>query len=355
MRKASVLILFSLPTAFFPDGSPDPFGQESVLSRLQAVEEALRSLGHSVKRLEPKGNLSSFLIKLLESRVDLVFNLCEEFLGQTQLEMNVAALLEMMGIPFTGSSALTLGLSQDKGKTKSILAHHGIPTPSYRVWLPGDDDLLSDLQFPLIVKPLREDASLGIDNDALVWDQNALQQQMQKVYRLHGQAALIEEYIEGRELNVSILGNEPPQILPISEIDFSTMPSHLPKICGYASKWVESSLEFTHTLPRCPALLPSQIEEKVINISLSAYRIMDCRDYARVDIRLSPAGIPYVLEVNANPDISPDAGMTRSARIAGFTYPEFIARILELVQARSMRIRPLRRSRKASSKKEPRV
>jgi len=353
MKKPSILILFSLPAPFLPNGAPDIIGQESVLSRLYAVQEALRSLGYRVETLEARGELSPFLKKIRSADADLIFNLCEEFLGRTRLEMNVAALLELMDIPFTGSSALALGLSQDKGKTKALLAAHGIPTPAYRVWQPGMDRVLSDLRFPLIIKPLREDASLGIDNDAFILDEKTLKRQVQKIYQEYGQPALVEEYIEGRELNVSILGNDDPQVLPVSEIDFSSMPPGLPKICGYAAKWVENSQEFAYTVPRCPTPLPPRIEKKVKKISLAAYQIMECRDYARVDIRLSPRGIPHVLEINANPDISPDAGMTRSAKTAGFTYPEFIGHIVELSWARSRPLHSRGRSPKGSREKEP--
>jgi D-alanine-D-alanine ligase len=334
VKKTSVLILYSLPAPFFSNGTPDTIGQESVLSRLQAVQQALCSLGYPVQTLEAKGEISLLLKRIRSAKADVVFNLCEEFLGRTRLEMNLAALLELLDIPFTGSSALVLGLSQDKGKTKSILAQHGIPTPAYRVWQPGLDGLLKGLQFPLIIKPLREDASLGIDNDAFIRDEKALKQRVHKIFHGYRQPALVEEYIEGRELNISILGNKDPRVLPISEIDFSSMPPGWPKICGYAAKWVEGSQEFSFTVPRCPAPLSQKIEKKLKEVSLLSYRVMECRDYARVDIRLSPQGIPYVLEINANPDISPDAGMTRSAQMAGFTYPEFISYIVELGRAR---------------------
>jgi D-alanine-D-alanine ligase len=334
MKKKSLLILYSLPHPFLPDGSADVFGPKSVLSRLKAVRDALLSLGYRVKNLEMKEDLTPRIDEISASRADLIFNLCEEFRGQTRLEMHVAALLELLNIPFTGSSALVLGLSQDKGKTKSILSHYGVPTPPYEVAPFGEDIPMGRLRFPLIVKPLLEDASLGISNDALVQDRSSLLQQVEKIHWVHRQPALVEEYIEGRELNVSILGNEELQILPISEIDFSTMPPGIPRICGYEAKWVEASQEFTHTVPLCPAPLSPEVEERVKKASLRAYQVLGCRDYARVDIRLSPEEIPYVLEINANPDISPDAGMTRSAKAAGLAYPQFVGRIVDLAWSR---------------------
>ncbi len=345
MKKQSLLILYSLPAPFFPDGSPDIIGEESVLSRLKAVEEALSSLNYSVQSLEMEGDLPSLLDQIISCQADLIFNLCEEYIGRTKWEMNIAALLEILDIPFTGSSALVLGLSQDKGKTKALLSHAGIPTPAYRVWQPGREESFAGLEFPLIVKPLREDASLGIDNKAYVRDESALRHRVQKIWRDYGQPAIVEEYIDGRELNISILGNEDLQVLPISEIDFSTLPPGLPKICGYAAKWMEGSQEFAHTIPCCPASLIPEIEKKVTETALEAYRVMECRDYARVDIRLSLEGVPFVLEINANPDISLDAGMSRSAKAAGLTYAEFIGRIVEIAQARHhSRLRRSRRS-----------
>ena len=330
----SILILYSFPLTFMPDGSPDHAVQESVLSRLQAVEDALRRLGYATKTLEVTGNLLELVQEIRSGRDDLVFNLCEEFLGCSQLEMNVAAVLELLQVPFTGSSPLTLGLTQDKGKTKTILAACGIPTPAFRVWQPREPSRIAGLRFPLFVKPLLEDASLGIDNEAFVRDETALLRQIQKIYQVHKQPVLIEEYIEGRELNVSILGPDPLDVLPISEIDFSTLPPGLPKICSYAAKWEEESREYVSTLPVCPAPLSPQVESQVKEISLQAYRIMECRDYGRVDIRLSAEDIPYVLEVNANPDISTDAGMPRSAKAAGLDYDQLIGRIVETAWAR---------------------
>ncbi|MGQ9693416.1 MAG: D-alanine--D-alanine ligase family protein [Thermodesulfobacteriota bacterium] len=339
MSKSSILILFSYP--FFPNGSPDKLGIKSVKDRLKAVHKALKSLGYKVFQLEVQTNLIDLIRKILDARVDVIFNLCEEFAGQTSLEMNVAAILELLNIPFTGSPAFVLGLTQDKGKTKAILAHAGISTPNYQICYPGEEDNLIKINFPLIVKPLREDASLGIDNESLVKEASSLKHQVKKIHQNYNQPALLEEYIEGRELNVSIIGNSTPRALPISEIDLSSLPPELPKICGYDAKWQEQSLEFRHSVPICPAPLSPEMEKEIVEISLKVYQVMECRDYARVDIRLDAQGTPYVLEVNANPDISPDAGLIRSAKAAGFTYEEFIGYIVELAKKRKSNLPPL--------------
>jgi D-alanine-D-alanine ligase len=337
MSKASILVLYSLPLPCFPDGTPDPIGRKSSLDRLHSVAEALRAAGHRPQALEFKDDWAAVLRKIARIGPDLVFNLCEEFRGHSKLEMNIAALLEMIAIPFTGSSSLVLGLSQDKGKTKSLLARHGIPTPPGVVYAPGERRIRPSLRYPLISKPVNEDGSLGIDNDALCPDEKALRRKVKSIHRSYRQPALVEEYIEGRELNVSIIGNEKPRVLPISEIDFSTLPAGLPKICSYSAKWMEGTNEFIHTRGICPAPLSPAVRKRVEAVALQSYRLLDCRDYARVDIRLSRGGIPYVLEINANPDISPDAGMIRSAKAAGYSYAAFIGRIAEIALSRIRR------------------
>ena len=337
MKNAFIIVLYSLPLPSFPDGTPDHIGHNSSLDRLHSVVKALRASGYRIQILEFKDDWATVLKKISQYRMDLIFNLCEEFRGHSKLEMNIAALLELIEAPFTGSSSLVLGLSQDKGKTKSLLANHGIPTPACAIYAPGDRRISPSLRYPLIAKPAYEDGSLGIDNDAFAADEKYLRKKVTSIHRSYRQPALVEEYIEGRELNVSIIGNEKAKVLPISEIDFSTLPSGLPKICSYAAKWLEGSREFTHTQPLCPADLPPDIRERVNTVALQSYRLLDCRDYARVDIRLSARGVPYVLEINANPDISPDSGMVRSALAAGFSYNSFISRIAEVALARSRR------------------
>lgn len=197
------------------------------------------------------------------------------------------------------------------------------------------DDL--QLSFPLIVKPSSEDASIGIENASVVKDFDSLRKRIENVVNVLNQPALVEEYIEGRELNVAVVGNDKPVVLPISEIDFSKLPPDYPCIVTYNAKWVEGTAEFVGTVGTCPTNLEPELEKLIRQIALKAYQLMEIRDYARVDIRLDTDNIPVVLEVNPNPNISHDAGFARSARAAGLTYEEMITKIAEYALERSRR------------------
>jgi D-alanine-D-alanine ligase len=184
------------------------------------------------------------------------------------------------------------------------------------------------MEFPLIVKPIHEDASLGIHQEAVVWDPTQLERQINYISGRYDQPALVESFVEGRELNVSLVGDGELRVLPISEIDFSDMPPDVPRICSYRAKWVLDSPEYQGTKPVCPALLPPAVEERVKGIALEAFSLVGCRDYGRVDIRLDKADVPYVLEVNPNPAISMNEGLARSVATSGMSYGDFIAEIV---------------------------
>ena len=192
---------------------------------------------------------------LRELHPDVVFNLCESVYGNSCWEMNIPALLELFRIPYTGSSALTLGLCQDKGKVKDILLSQGILTPRYKIFDRKVNHIRGNI-FPIIVKPLHEDGSLGISKESVVFDDEALASRIQYVIEKYNQPALVEEFIEGRELNVGLLEtNGKVGVLPISEIDYSEFPEGIPRICGYEAKWVSDSTEYQKSKPICPAPL----------------------------------------------------------------------------------------------------
>jgi len=298
----------------------------------RAVLKALFRLKHQGELIPLGNDLLAFGKRLVKFKPDLVFNLCEAFWGNARQEMNIAGFLEMLGIPFTGSRSLCLGLSQDKARTKDLLLQKGLPTPRYVLVRPEEHyPHLNNLSFPLIVKPRFEDASQGIDAASVVEDTVAAMKRVHYVHEVYRQGALVEEFIEGRELNVAILGDRQLKVLPVAEIQFAKELIR-PIVC-FDGKWQPESASYQGTTPVCPAKLTAKQDLLVRDVALRAYKFLECRDYARVDMRLRD-GKPYILEVNANPDISPDAGLARAARVAGIRYPEMIERILNMAVQR---------------------
>ena len=297
-----------------------------------AVLQALLALGHQAELLPLVDDLADFIRRLGDYGPELVFNLCEGFWGDARQEMNVAGVFEMLGIPFTGSSALVLGLTQDKVLTKSLLKQKGLSTPAYvLVGLDETAPTFENLKFPLIVKPAHEDASQGIEHQSVVENRRALLRRVKYVHQTYRQPALVEEYIEGRELNVTVLGHSKPKVLPISEILFD--PSLPRAMVCFDSKWSPESAAYKGTRPQCPAELSAREQLLVNLVAMHAFKLLGCRDYARVDIRLRNFSA-YILEINANPDISPEAGVARSAAAEGLSYVQLIERILKSASKR---------------------
>ncbi|RPI05859.1 MAG: ATP-grasp domain-containing protein [Ignavibacteriae bacterium] len=310
-----------------------------VIEEREQVEKALQDKGYRTSLFNIDGDIKR-LIKFIEvQKPDIIFNLCESLMGESLHEMHVAGIYELMNVPYTGAATLALGTCLDKVRTKDILRAHGIPTAKHLISTKIESCHVAEagMHFPLIVKPIHEDASMGIENSSVVTTIPSLQRQIAAIIKSFNEPALVEEYIEGRELNVAIIGNEEPMVLPISEIDFSKLPPGYPKIVTYNAKWVEGTPEYTGTVGTCPAPLERAVEERVKEVALKAYQLMEIRDYARVDIRLDASNTPYVLEVNPNPDISCDAGFARSARAAGMTFDDMIVRIVETALERSRR------------------
>ncbi len=331
--KIKAGILFNLPSKPARGESIDYLAEAEVLDQVDAVQRSLEKLGVGYQLFPIKDDVEDLVTALKQYRPDVVVNLCEGFRGNSHLEMHVPAILEILGIPYTGADPLALGLCQDKGLAKDLLRAHNVPTPKYQI-MEESGRLRSDLKFPLFIKPLKEDASIGVSKRSFVRDFGELKAQVDYVNKVYGQPALVEEFIDGRELNVSVLGDKDPLVLPISEIIFDLQDGL--KIVDYASKWLKESEEYARTRPVCPADLDDEVRRIVEEVALKAYRALRCRDYARVDIRLeSRTKIPYVLEVNPNPDISPEAGFNRSLKAANITFEDFIMIILNFALKRS--------------------
>lgn len=329
----NVAVCFNLvPAVSLRGESIDRIAEEGAEQEAQAVATALSELGHKPSLVALGEDITGFATELRKLQPDVIFNLCEAFWGDSRKEMHVAALLDLLGFAYTGAPPLTLGLTQDKARTKDLLSRHQLPTPNYCLVNPGEHySCVKNLNYPLIVKPCREDASQGITNDSVVSDEDKLRARIDYVHTTYHQGALVEEFIAGREINVAVLGNDPHDVLPPSEIVFH--PELELPIVSYEGKWLEQSQHYKMTEPLCPAPLEAQTETQLRDIALRAYMLLECRDYARVDVRLRD-GAPYILEVNANPDVSPEAGLARSARQAGMSYPQLIDRILAMASKR---------------------
>ncbi len=304
-----------------------------VHDEIPIIEAVLRDAGWEPLLLPVGKDILGALGTLSLRRPRAVINLCDDLLGRSDHEMHFAGALELLDIAYSGAPPLALGLCRDKVKTKLILRGHGIPTAPFI--LAGDPDArLEGLCFPVIAKPAAEDGSLGITDASVAADERAARLAIAAVLDAYG-PVLVEEYIEGRELNVPVLGNDPPRVLPVSEIDFSGLAPGMPHICGYEAKWEQGDARYGGTVGICPAAIEDNLRDRIEHWSSLAFRVLGLRDYARIDWRLSPTRGLIALEANPNPDISPTSGFLRSVRAAGSDYPKFIGLLVEETLARS--------------------
>jgi D-alanine-D-alanine ligase len=320
----------------------------TVKEEINALVKALQETGFDARAVNIKDDFGRLLAALTTPRPDVVFNLVEYFNDDPLQEDRVAALYDLLRVPYTGSPPLTLAMCQRKGLTKQILKSHRIPIPRY---IMVNDEAIPDdldgLEFPLIVKPAWEDASAGVDEQAVVENRGRLEERVAKTVAEYKQPALVEEFIEGRELGVSILGNQNPRVLPPEEADFSKLPSNYRGILTFESKWDPLHEAFHLGELICPASLTRSVQEKLDSIALRTYQIMGCRDYARIDMRLDQRNRIFVLEVNPNPDLTEGVGFMASARAAGLSFSDTLRLIVEEALERGQRARPAAPSRKA--------
>ncbi len=297
---------------------------------MRLVAEAIASAvtGSSGARvvLAPIRHPSDVMRVVRQSRPDLVVNLCESLRRDARFEPAVAFLLERLGVPFTGSPAETLRICLDKATCNSVLLAEGVPVPP--TFLARDPDRLPPgIPVPCIVKPSREDGSTGIDNSSVVRDPAKLADRVRRVVDNLRQPAVVQGFVEGRELNVALLG-DPLRVVFITEIDFGRLEAGLPKIVSYASKWVPGSPEWEGSQV-IAAELDAATRARVEGVARAAARAVKMRGYGRVDIRLTPEGQPFVIDVNPNCDLDPEAGFAGAGRRAGLSYEQVVWRILD--------------------------
>jgi D-alanine-D-alanine ligase len=312
---------------------------------LGQIEETLRGLGHETTRVGVASDVEPVIAALNAADPAIVFNLAESFGGKSALESNVAALLNLLGLRYTGSSPAGLLMAGDKSLTKQVLGFQKILTPQFAAIFRGALDHVGDLKFPLIVKPPQEDASLGITSKSVVRDIKELFGMMDSLQREFQSPVLVEEFVEGREFYVGLLGNVQPQALPVIELDFSAFPADRPKVASYEAKWGEggtggtgeSGAEFAGTTSVFPTDLSPELTARMQAVAVEAFNALRLRDYGRVDLRVTPDEQIYVIEVNPNCYLERTGEFARAAAAAGITHDALVARIIELAQARYSR------------------
>ncbi|MBN2361159.1 MAG: ATP-grasp domain-containing protein [Deltaproteobacteria bacterium] len=327
-------ILFNDDSGHARGETNDALAVTAVLDEVRAVELACRSSGFDSVQIPATRDIGKLVAALEKARPDVVFNLAEALGGESQLEAGVAFLLDLLGVVYTGSPPLTLAAALDKPLAKALLHQRSVPTP--RSWvLDRGDEPLEALPAVCIVKPAREDASHGISLDSVVRSPEAARARARYLIEKYGQPALIEEFVEGREFNVSLLGDgRSTQVLALTEIDFSGFPAGKPRLVTYAAKWQPDSPEYQGSPSIAAREVSPAVADRIRAAALAAYTALGVRDYGRIDIRLAADDTPLVLDVNPNPDLSPDAGLARAAARSGISYDRLIASIVYSARAR---------------------
>jgi D-alanine-D-alanine ligase len=344
-RKASVLVLYNFcgedeyetlrervlsGEVVSPTGDNKDLESISTLrEEIDAIVNALRAEGFDCRAVNVEDDFDRLLASLTSPRPDVVFNLVEYFNDDPLQEECVAGLYDLLRIPYTGSPPMTLAICQKKGLAKQILQAFKVATPRYKLAKERPVPKLTGLRYPLIVKPAWEDASAGVDDLAVVEDRAQLEARVGMILDEYKQPALIEEFIEGRELGVSVIGNKNPRVLPVEELDFSELPPNHRRIISYESKWDPLHEAFHMGKLVCPAKLSRVVMAKVKRTALRAYQALGCRDYARIDMRLDRENRLFVLEVNPNPDLTQGVGLIASAKAADIPFPAALRMIVE--------------------------
>lgn len=326
-RSTAAVSAFSFPgtmkVALLFDGisALGPTPDLDILKTVEVVETVLKDDGHQVVRV-PVNPDARWIERMRRGRFDLAFNLCECVDGVAALEPAVIGVLELLKVPFTGSSLATTALCLHKPLVNAMLDRAGLPVPRFAVVRPGQK--MPSVGFPAICKPAEEDASIGIEQRSVVRTARALEERVAAMHERWDEI-LVQRFIDGREVNVGIVNGT---VLPIAEIDFGGMPRGLWRIVTYTSKWETGSVEDLGSAPRCPAHLPARLAKELRRIAREAWRLVGGAGYGRCDFRIDKQGRPWLLEVNSNPDIAPDAGLARMAGVAGMDYGAMIRAVV---------------------------
>jgi D-alanine-D-alanine ligase len=326
-RPAKVLVGYSAVEKLDRGEARDLETDLETIETAETIAKNLRKAGfdaetyivytlHDVDRLSEKYDPDNLLF----------FNLCEHLQGRATDDVKITTRLDRLGFTYTGAPTATLRRTLDKGRAKQVLQKQNIPTAPFQVFVRADEPIAVPL--PAIVKPVAEDASLGITRESVVFDEAQLRDRVQYILDVYHQSALVEEYIIGREFNIGLWGNGTTHILPVAELSFTQWENPYQQFCHFDAKWNPEALEYQTMPVICPAEIDAATTERIRDVAYRSYQALNCRDYARVDLRVRD-GVPYVLEVNPNPCLSPDAGFPNAARVAGYAYHKMTAQIVE--------------------------
>ena len=327
------------------DLPPDFFAEWDDEDTIDAVRKALAKR-YDVVMIEAD---EEAYLRLKTEKPDIVFNIAEGLWGQSR-ESQIPAMLDMLRIPYTGSGPLTLAICLDKARAKEVLAYHGITTPQFTIYdlrftnskttnRQSKIDNRKSLHFPLMVKPLYEGSSKGIRNNSLVNTQAELEERTEWVISEYKQPALVEEFLEGREFTVAMLGNgNDVKALPVVEINYSSLPAGVNPIYSYEAKWIWDTPDNPLEIFKCPANIDNKLKKDIETVCKAAFHILDIKDWCRIDIRLDSKGAPHILELNPLPGILPDpksnSCFPKAARAAGMNYNELIHAVLDAAYKR---------------------
>lgn len=308
--------------------SVDTFAEWDTWDTINAVKGAIECF-HSVNMIEADNNA---YMKFTEMKPDIVFNIAEGFNGVSR-EAQIPAILDMLGIPYTGSDPLTLATCLDKARTKEILSYHKIPNA--RFIIAESPAMVNGLamKFPLMVKPVSEGSGKGIFSTSFVENKKELLREVERITFEYGQPALVEEFLPGREFTAAVMGNGADAVvLPIVEINYKDFPEDFIPIYSYEAKWILDTKENPLDVFDCPAKITSELEEAIKSNVLRTYNVLHCRDWSRIDIRLDDRGVPNIIEVNPLPGILPNpeenSCYPKAARTAGISYKDMINKVL---------------------------
>lgn len=308
--------------------SVDTFAEWDTWETINAVKGAIEC-HHNVNMVEADNNAYA---RFMELNPDIVFNIAEGFNGVSR-EAQIPAILDMLGIPYTGSDPLTLAICLDKARTKEILSYYRIPNARFIIANNPGEITKNDLKFPLIVKPVSEGSGKGIFSTSFVENRKDLLREVERITSEYNQSALIEEFLSGREFTAAVLGNgEEAEVLPIVEINYREFPDDFIPIYSYEAKWILDTRDNPLDVFHCPANISPELEGAIRNNVLRTYHTLRCRDWSRIDLRLDDKGTPNIIEVNPLPGILPDpeenSCFPKAARTAGINYNDMINKVL---------------------------